>query len=159
MTGQLTESDVAKIEERDWFLSAESLEKQVALTITERDALVRDWRSLTEQLTVATDLCNVTTESLKKSEAQNAALREQLAQTQQELADAKTDEEYDCNRIKELNARLAQAESEVRSVLDVLGEDVVHAHPEGGKEDIYGSLAITVIKLQKERDELRGKRR
>lgn len=45
-TPQLTESEVAKVEERDWFLSAESLEKQVALTITERDALVRDWRAL-----------------------------------------------------------------------------------------------------------------
>ena len=49
-TPQLTESEVAKIEERDWFLSAESLEKQVALTITERDALIRDWRALRADL-------------------------------------------------------------------------------------------------------------
>lgn len=68
-----------------------------------------------------TDLCDAARQivfahalergSAEKLQTQNAALREQLAQTQQELADAKADEEYDCNRIKELNARAASVDA------------------------------------------------
>lgn len=49
----LSESEVDAIEARDWFVSPESLEKQVALTIAERDALIRDWRAMRASLRAA----------------------------------------------------------------------------------------------------------
>lgn len=48
----------------------------------------------------------------------------------------------------DLQSRLAQAEQEVRGVLDTLGEDAIRSRSDGGEEDIYESLAISVTKLQ-----------
>lgn len=47
-----------------------------------------------------------------------------------------------------LREQLAEAQSEIRGVLDALGDNAVHSHPDGGPEDIYESLAISVARLQ-----------
>lgn len=64
------------------------------------------------------------------------------------------------------NERLLQEktaqQTEVRAVLDALGDNCIHVCEEGGPEDIFASLAVSVAKLQsrlseveRERDELR----
>lgn len=84
-TPQLTEREVEEIAVA-WIGGKVSIE-QIG-------ALIRDWRALQVQRDVAIDLCNVATESLKKSETANAALREQLADAQA--------------KIKELNNEIAK---------------------------------------------------
>lgn len=50
--------------------------------------------------------------------------------------------------VAELSAAQPNADSEVRAVLESLGRDAVRVCEEGGPEDIYASLAVSVRKLQ-----------
>jgi hypothetical protein len=48
----------------------------------------------------------------------------------------------------QLEAAVAEKDREVQAVLDEMGRDAVHVRENGGHEDIYASLAISVARLR-----------
>ena len=54
---------------------------------------------------------------------------------------------YQDDNARLLREKLTQ-QAEVRGVLDALGDNCVHVCEEGGPEDIFASLAVSIAKLQ-----------
>lgn len=154
-TPRLTESEVSKIEARlkVW----DETHRGYPASWQVVSDLVRDWRALQARIeTLTTDWC----------ECGHSRDKHQFFNDHDECYECDQASPDLCcewrpaprpNENAALREQLARAESEVRGVLEALGPDVVHAHPGGGDEDIFGSLAISVLKLQKERDRLRGR--
>lgn len=103
---------------------------------------------LRQQVTQFSELADERHDLLSVERRENGELRFQRAQLSgrvEQLRQCLVDVGKENAALRE---QLARAEQEIRGILDALGEDAIHSRPDGGEEDIYESLAISVVTLQ-----------
>lgn len=126
-TPQLSESDVEAIAEQ-----SKKYRQLAYRAATPADEEVVKWFAKTVAALIR---------DRRALQGRNESLEAQLAQAEDEAIDAQD--------------RRSNADAEVEGVLRSLGNNAVRVREDGGPEDVYASLALSVAKLQSENTALR----